>query len=152
MAKELLEQKGIGWERSWPIRQMSFLDHARRDFDLLLPDTFLLVHNVRSERSRRLRCEWYEEQLFWNTGGDGRRDEPGSRGRDLEDITLAFVLAGWRKEGKLLPADDAAWGERMLTTDELQEKEREDDTGSSRYFVKMHPSMPSIRRRYKASR
>jgi len=143
IAKDILDQKGIGWERPWPTQQMSFYDHAMRDFGLKVPDTFLVVHNVQSDRSRRLRCEWYEEQLFWSTD-DGEEH----RSRDLEDLTLAFVLARWRAEGRLIP-DDETWGERMLTRDELKDK-KEDDSRSSEYFVKMHRPM-AVRRKYKAS-
>ncbi|KAL3944626.1 MAG: hypothetical protein SGBAC_001286 [Bacillariaceae sp.] len=145
MAKDILDQKGIGWERSWPTQQMSLYDYAMRDFEFKVPDTFLVVHNVQSDRSRRLRCEWYEEQLFWSTD-DGEE----LRSRDLEDITLASVLARWRAEGRLIPDDDETWGERMLTDDELKEEREEHDSSSTQYFVKMHRPM-AVRRKYEAS-
>jgi hypothetical protein len=147
MAKDTLDQKGIGWERSWPTQQLSFYDYVMRDYGLKVPDTFLVVHNVQSDRSRRLRCEWYEEQLFWSTNSD---DGEEHRSRDLEDLTLAFVLARWRAEDRLIPADES-WGERMLTDDELKDTKEDDSSSrSSQYFVKMHRPM-AVRRKYKAS-
>ncbi|CAJ1934334.1 unnamed protein product [Cylindrotheca closterium] len=148
MAKDILDQKGIGWERSWPMQQLSFYDYVMRDFGLKLPDTFLVVHNVQSDRSRRLRCEWYEEQLFWSTNDAGGEN----RSRGLEDLTLAFVLARWRAKGRLIPAEES-WGERMLTDEEFKDKKENEDTGSkstSQYFVKMHRPM-AVRRKYKVS-
>ena len=143
IAKDLLDQKGIGWERSWPHQQMSFYDYAMRDYEFLVPDTFLLVHNVQSDRSRRLRCEWYQEQLFW--AGDNPEEH---RNRDLEDIALAFVLGQWRAEGRLIPSEET-WGERMMTDDEMKGR-KEDDSMSSQYFVKMHRPM-SVRRHFEPS-
>jgi hypothetical protein len=140
MAKDVLEQKGVGRERPWPNQQMKFFDHGFQDFDFRLPDSFLVVHNLQSERSRQLRCEWYEEQLFWS-------DEE-NRNRDLEDMTLAFVLARRRMEHRLVAVDDL-WGERLVTSDELADK-RGVDKMPSQYFVKLHKSM-KVRRHYEAS-
>lgn len=141
MAKYVLDQKGVGWDRQWPNQQMEFLDFAWKDFDIHLPDTFLLVHNIQSERSRRLRCEWYEEQLFWS--------DKEARNRDLEDMTLAFVLARLRMEHRLVAFDDA-WGERLLSSDELTRIADAEDM-SSQYFVKHHKAM-KVRRSYDIDR
>jgi hypothetical protein len=122
MAKYILLQKGLGVERMWPRRQLEFYAHLMAlpshhgagtvSFQLRWPDTFLLIHKLQSDRSRRLRCEWYEEQLFWNRTGistDVKVTKDG-RNRDLEEISLAYVLAKMRMEKRLVP-DDSAWGE-----------------------------------------
>eukprot|EP00980_Cylindrotheca_fusiformis_P010023 scaffold2214_cov139-Cylindrotheca_fusiformis.AAC.20 len=127
MAKFVLEQKGTGWERRWPHQQMQAYDFAWQDYDFALPDTYLLIHNLQSERSRRLRCQWYEEQLFWS--------DDAFRNRDLEDMTLAFVLARLRMESRLVPFDET-WGERLIQSDEAEGR-LDPNSLPSQYFVKL---------------
>jgi hypothetical protein len=146
VAKFVLAQKGQGSERSlWPRRQMQFYDNALERSRVQLVDTFILIHNLESDRSRRLRCEWYEEQLFWSNDQDGRN-------RDLEDLSLAFVLARWRTENRLVPAvdDDDIWGERIVDLskgDKVEIIETATESPPSQYFVRLHKPMKA-RRQY----
>ena len=139
IARFVLEQKGQGPERDWPRRQLEFYDHALEMYPFRLVDTFLVIHNLQSNRSRRLRCEWYEEQLFWSHEDD--------RNRDLEDLSLAFVLAKWRKQQRLIPLDDT-WGERIVDPTKGDVVDPDPYGPSpSQYFVKLHNPMKA-RKRY----
>jgi hypothetical protein len=150
-------------ERFWPRRQLEFYSHllnlpphhgaGHSAFQLKWPDTFLLIHKLQSDRSRQLRCEWYEEQLFWNRAGinaDVKVTHDG-RNRDLEEMSLAYVLAKMRMEKRLIP-DGSTWGERIVdpsttTTIELQETtifEFGDNITTipdGQYYVRLHPAM-----------
>ena len=177
LAKFVLQQKGKAAERAeWPRRQFqlyedSFFDktyYGGDDFELV--DTFLMIHQFSSDRSKRLRCEWYEEQLFWSNHDitqptdEGHNDLPIlHRNRDLEDLSLSFVLASWRRDGRLVPnleesqgtKNDDIWGERIIDVsigDAVEEEEEvsmdgDEDPLPSQYFVKTHPSMRA-RKRY----
>ena len=73
------------------------------EFELI--DTALMLYPVHNIRSRQFRCEWYEEQLVWSNDNN----------RNLEALSLSFVLNRWRRQGKLLPntiGDN--WGEMVL--------------------------------------
>ena len=147
MAKFVLRQKGRGWEGSLPNVQTRFYSHALngpRPLDFEIPDTFLVVHNLQSERSRRLRCEWYEEHLVWS---DGTNNE--FRNRDLEDLSLSFVLAQWKMEQRLV-YDDDTWGDRLFTREDMLENPRARKKALSQYFVKLHKPM-KVRRHYDTS-
>lgn len=81
--------------------------------------TTMVVHDLREEESRLLRCEWYDEHVFWGV-------------RDMEDLSLAFVLGRRRVEGRhglvglevdpdWTPLqkpfeDDSYWGGERLST------------------------------------
>jgi hypothetical protein len=146
MAKFILNQKGQGLERFWPRRQLQFYDHVLDMYDdFQLVDTFLLVHNLQSSRARRLRCEWYEEQLFWS-------DDSDKRNRDLEDLSLAFVLARWRKENRLVHDEGAeGWGDRIVdpSKGDLVDLSLSDTESSPpiQYHVRLHKPM-HVRRQY----
>lgn len=47
----------------------------------------MLIHDLHDEEARLLRCEWYDEQVFWGNS-------------DLEDVSLAYVLAKRRITGR----------------------------------------------------
>eukprot|EP00978_Attheya_sp_CCMP212_P010167 scaffold24426_cov54-Attheya_sp.AAC.2 len=50
-------------------------------------DSTWIIHELKLEESRQLRCEWYSEQAFWENS-------------DMDDLSLAFVLAKRRVIGK----------------------------------------------------
>jgi hypothetical protein len=58
--------------------------------------TDFLVHDLRLEESRLLRCEWYDEQVFWQSRG-------------MEDLSLAYVLAKRRIAGRHGPRERNDW-------------------------------------------
>ena len=77
-----------------------------------LVDTPLMIFSVHNIRGRQLRCEWYEEQLFWS-------DEDN---RNLEGLSLSYVLHRWRRRGRLLRNTfDDKWGEMVLLRDNGEE-------------------------------
>lgn len=126
----MLEQKGMSPEpqqiaaskRQWQAYGHSL--HSTDDSASFRPvDTALVIHQLGSDRSLRLRCEWYEEHLFWS-------DRKFNGNRHLEDLSLSYVLSRWRKEGWLGPMDKD-WGEQMLEEDSIEE-------GASEYFVALH--------------
>jgi nucleoside-diphosphate-sugar epimerase len=55
-----------------------------------------LVHDLRLEESRLLRCEWYDEYVFWQSRG-------------MEDLSLAYVLAKRRIAGRHGPRESNDW-------------------------------------------
>ena len=75
-----------------------------------------LVHDLRLPRAQTLRCDWFTEATFW--GGN----------RDLEEMSLAFVLARYRIEGSLGPelVDDEGWSPFLV---EHGEKVSDDQHG-----------------------
>ena len=111
-AKYILQQKGLDSDRRWPRRQIEFYEQvtamSEKLFDFQFVDTALIIHDFRNERSRRLRCEWYREHLAWS-------EEKGpSSNRDLEDISLAYMLGKWRRDQRLYPDIEDRMGERIL--------------------------------------
>ena len=159
LARLVQEQKGYGTERvsSWPRRQLQYYQHILEDYEVALADALLLIHNLQSERSRRLRCTWYEKQIVWNgDSANGQYHEEGEEAqhrlsqphqnqkRELEDLSLAVVTGRWRYENRLVPATDELWGERIVDTAKGDAIEIDDDdlaTAPSRYFVKLHKPM-----------
>jgi hypothetical protein len=124
IARFLLQQKGLPnsllWQHRLPLQVYQLLPKIKK-----LSDTFLVVHNLQSQTSRRLRCEWYKEHLLW--GGN----------KELEDLALMYVLAKQRMGNRLLPQKDELWGEEIVS----------ESNSTSRYFIKLHPPM-KVRRRY----
>lgn len=110
LAKFLLKKKNMPFtNRTLPLRQAQYYDFCKTEqYDMEFVDTFVLIHNLESDRSRRVRCEWYEEHLFW-------ADRHHSN-RHLEDFSLAHVLGKWRAEQRLQSNDDwnEEWGERIV--------------------------------------
>ena len=143
LAQFVLQQKDHDWnEYHWPTRQTSFYDYVLHEpnypMDFEITDTYLIVHDLQSDRSRRLRCEWYEEQLVWS-------NHQKSQNRNLEDLSLSYVMAKWRKENRLV-VEDESWGERLFTMEDMLTSHRHRQT-ASRYFIRLHKRMKS-RRRY----
>ena len=133
IAKFILKQKGLEPEDIWPRSQLQYYDHALEMYDFDPVDTFLLIHNLQSDRSRQIRCEWYEEHLFWSD-----RDK---RNRNLEDLSLSFILARRRSENRLVYFDEQ-WGERVVETSKGDVLEVDPWKHSpSQYFVKVNEPM-----------
>ena len=169
MAKYILQQKGMYPDGKWPRRQLQSYETLLRlsqgygkstqVIDLMLPDTYILIHKLQSDRSRNLRCEWYEEQLFWSS--------EQNLNRDLEDLSLAFVLEKWRAQERLVQDTDGGWGYRIMDPSKESSPDGEggDDTVESdtavetfvvnatqttppsQYFVRLHQPM-TVRKQY----
>ena len=56
-------------------------------FPYLWVRSSMLIHDLHDEEARLLRCEWYDEQVFWGNS-------------DLEDVSLAYVLAKRQIKGR----------------------------------------------------
>ena len=70
-----------------------------------LVDTPLMIYPIDNRRGRQLRCEWYEEQLFWSNEDNA----------NLEGLSLSYVLYRWRRQERLFPKiDDKKWGEMIM--------------------------------------
>lgn len=83
----------------------SSLMWQKEELEFELIDTALMMYKVHNIRARQFRCEWYEEQLFWSNENN----------RNLEGLSLSFVLNRWRRRGRLLRNSfDEKWGEMML--------------------------------------
>ena len=122
----------------WPKRQIEAYSKSIRWQDQIVDfrpvDTFLMIHNLGYKRSRKLRCEWYDEQLFWENN------------RNLEDISMSYVMYRWRLKEWLRSTtvtddeepDETAgqvWGEQMM------DEPISAGSPSSHYFVKLYASM-----------
>ena len=108
-------------------------------FEIAWVDTFLVIHKFQSSHSREIRCSWYEEQIFWsqprkvatnhykNRHQNGKSSKKPTNNivtpnRNLEDLSLAFVLGKWRSIQQRLVYDDStmtttgtnSWGEQIL--------------------------------------
>ena len=70
------------------------------EFELV--DTSFMVYSLHDFRSRQLRCEWYEEELFWSNENN----------ENLEGLSFAYVLHRWRRREMLHQT-----GKIMLTHD-----------------------------------
>ena len=96
--KELLARDGVQPKPRLQLQQQHY-EHAshlvingeRRSLTTMAENEFpkfpwlwirstLLVHDLRHEESRLLRCEWYDEQVFWGNS-------------DLEDLSFAWIMA-----------------------------------------------------------
>lgn len=134
--------KGSG---EWPERQMEFYDYVKDYYSFVLVDTFLVIHNLEATRSKRIRCEWYEEHLFWAQDGE-------KRNRHLEDLSLAYVMAKWRND-KMLVGDGGSledeWGERIVDAarGDIMDISGDSAFHPSQFFVRLHPPL-SARRMY----
>ncbi len=130
----LLKKKGLALDRVLPLRQLEYYDFAKTRYDFEIPDSYMLIHNLDSDRSRRLRCEWYEEHLFWSTQQNNR---------DLEDLSLGYVLGRWRAEQRLVSNDEYSerWGHRIvdIAKGDLLDVSNSSEYQPSQYFVKFHP-------------
>lgn len=60
----------------------------------------LIIHDLKYEKARTLRCSWYDEYLYW-----------GHSNRGAEELSLAYVIGMERLLGNLGPghADDPSW-------------------------------------------
>jgi hypothetical protein len=113
--KYILKQKRLDQDRdsAWPRKQINFYDHilamSEGKFAFQFIDTALIIHDFRSDRSRRLRCEWYREHLMWSDDID--QSFPN---RDLEDMSLAYMFGKWRMDKRLFPDLEQRMGDRII--------------------------------------
>jgi len=94
----------------------------------------ILIHDFTMEESRQLRCDWYDEHLFW---GDSR---------NLEELSLAYVIAKRRIEsdlGENLGDDadtDSSWIPLLKDSgDEYKAKERVVNQKGAEVFIRVMP-------------
>jgi hypothetical protein len=66
------------------------------DFPFPLIDTSMLLYDLRHEAARQLRCEWYDEHIFW--GGHVR-----------DELSLAFVMGKRRILQQHGPTEKEEW-------------------------------------------
>mmetsp|Transcript_178 Transcript_178/g.176 ORF Transcript_178/g.176 Transcript_178/m.176 type:complete len:888 (+) Transcript_178:7-2670(+) len=117
-AKFILKQKGDnmqGYEffqnttRQFEVyaKSITWQKAQEEESEFQLVDTSLMIYSVDSVRSKRLRCEWYEEHLFWSNENNNR---------NLEELSLSYVLYRWRRQRRLLPLPDkdTTWGEMVM--------------------------------------
>lgn len=151
LARYILSQKGLDSDRPWPRRQLEFYSHVfgmtHGDFPFEWVDTGLIIHNLKARKSRLLRCEWYQEHLFWSgTSGSSNDDHAplGNPNRHFEDLSLAYIIGKWRNGGQLVDEEETRkWGERVLETGDLvKEQEQQDQLGPdyrapNQYFLRL---------------
>jgi hypothetical protein len=79
----------------------------------------LLIHDFTMEESRQLRCDWFDEYLFWGSN------------RNLEELSLAYVIGKRRIEGGIGPnledSDDTSWSPLLKNTGDGDEMEPGDN-------------------------
>jgi len=94
-------------------------------FPYLWVHSTLLMHNLREEGGRLLRCEWYDEQIFWGHS-------------DLNDFSLAYILAKRRILGQLGPAiiGQREWIPLLVAGSE----ERLQNVDGKELFIRLLPS------------
>jgi len=86
----------------------------------------LLAHDFRMEESRRLRCSWYDEYLYWGSN------------RNAEELSLAYVIGKMRIEGRIAPPleDDPSWSP-FLANKDAYNPERQLDERSGEIFLRI---------------
>lgn len=151
LAKLVMSQKGkvFGDDHIWPTRQLQAYQKSiqwqqNEDFAFEPVDTYLMIHNLRYAQSRRLRCHWYEEHLFWSSG---------RKNRDLEDLSLSYVMHRWRQQNWLdttpAPKSEERWGERLLVQEKKLLDVEVDGSADNRLeievFAKLHQQMQARR-------
>ncbi len=127
------------------MNQVQFYEHAAhlvqstesRRLDELRPPSYknfpfhflrsnMVVHDLRVDQARLLRCEWYDEQVFWGV-------------RHLEDVSMAFVLAKRRVRGQHGP-DEGGWTPLVLPVeDEMEVGDRVTSFGGAELFMRVLP-------------
>jgi hypothetical protein len=136
-AEFALRQKGRNTQSVWQKQQIQAYSKSVKWQDQIGDfrpvDTFLVIHNLGYKRSLKIRCEWYDEQLFWGNN------------RDLEDLSISYVMYRWRLkewlQWKVVMADKESdeasqvWGEQMM------DEPIADMSSSSQYFVKLYKPM-----------
>jgi hypothetical protein len=87
----------------------------------------MIVHDMRVDQARLLRCEWYDEQVFWGV-------------HNLEDVSLAYVLAKRRVRGQHGP-DDKGWTPLVIpAADEMEVGNRIKVNGRAELFLRVLPT------------
>ena len=94
----------------------------------------VLVHDVRMESARHLRCSWYDEYLYWTEAG--KTNNTSTILFDvMEELSFAFLVGIQRMKGLIGPNihDDKSWiplYERKLPMLDLQPLHNNDDDKS----------------------
>jgi nucleoside-diphosphate-sugar epimerase len=100
--------------------------------------TAMIVHDLRETEARDLRCEWYDEHLFWGN-------------THLEDVSLAYVLGKRRIMGRVgvAPESEQGWFPIMdtdavgETADEVMLPNRLTNADDAELFVRILPKPKS---------
>lgn len=95
----------------------------------------IIIHDFTMDESRQLRCDWLDEHLFWG------------QSRNLEELSLAYVIARRRIEGSLGPSTnedgDTSWNPLWRDTgDEYDPKERVVTEQKTEAFLRVMPRGP----------
>jgi hypothetical protein len=91
----------------------------------------LLIHDFTMDESRQLRCDWFDEYLFWGSN------------RNLEELSLAYVIGKRRIEGEIGPnledSDEASWSPLLKSTgdDDEMEPDRVVNKRGAEVFIRM---------------
>lgn len=106
------------------------LDELRPPYYKNFPFQFLrsdmVVHDLRVDQARLLRCEWYDEHVFWGV-------------RQFEDASLAYVLAKRRVRGLHGPDEDG-WTPLVIPVeDEMEVGDRVSSSWGAELFVRVRP-------------
>jgi hypothetical protein len=100
--------------------------------------TAMIVHDLRETEARDLRCEWYDEHLFWGN-------------THLEDVSLAYVLGKRRIMGRVgvAPESEQGWFPIMdtdavdETADDVMLPDRLTNSDDAELFVRILPKPKS---------
>jgi hypothetical protein len=89
----------------------------------------LLVHDFTMEASRQLRCDWYDEYLFWGSN------------RNMEELSLAYVIGKRRIEGSMGPnlqdTDDTSWAPLLKNSVDGMEPQRDVNGRGAEIFIRI---------------
>ncbi|VEU40766.1 unnamed protein product [Pseudo-nitzschia multistriata] len=134
----------------------SLLWRSEEDVKFELIDTPLLIYPIHNRLGRQLRCEWYEEHLFWSTDDN----------INLEGLSLSYVLYRWHRQKRLLPnTDDDKWGDMIMLgedgkslspssvkfrtlVDKVEDRQEILPESLPQHFVKLHSPL-TARKTYK---
>jgi len=135
--------------------QNSFEWRKDNELKFELVDTPLMIYAMHNRLGQRLRCEWYEEHLFWSN-----EDNTG-----LEGLSLSYVLYRWRGQKRLfLNSAEDKWGEMIMLgddgkalsssgvvfkslVDKVEDRETIEPPSGPQHFVKLHSPL-NARRSY----
>jgi hypothetical protein len=101
-------------------RPESEFPFIKDSFPLVWISMDLLVHDLHMDAARLLRCQWYDETLYWG--------EKEHENRDVEELGLAWILAKRQVEGQLGPPLDDGWYPLWQQRQQQQQKGSETTT------------------------
>eukprot|EP00536_Pseudo-nitzschia_multiseries_P004774 jgi/Psemu1/285338/fgenesh1_pg.82_\ len=126
--------------------QNSFQWRKDEELKFQLVDTPLMIYPINNRLGQRLRCEWYEEHVFWSY----------EENRNLESLSLSYILHRWRRQERFfLNSADEKWGEMIMVgddgkalspsdivfrslVDKVEAGEGIDPPSAPQHFVKLH--------------